>query len=859
MNVGRCGRGVEFSPAVRYNGERSGRVRFIGMFAPLSRERSINHPMPNRRSSSRFRLGRLSVALSGLCAVAASVAGAEVTPPRVTVRLVLLSAPSPFETTTNLESVGPRVGSQSQLTPGSTVFLEAWCQAPGPNGIVSAIIDLTYETSLFDTTTSQVSLASQWDTLPFAVSVDDSTGFVDDLGGNNLSGLGIAPDWAKIGTIALDVTTTSLDPVGFCSLFSGDPFITFAIEGEGLVPPGEVDYGCLTVGCVTNADCADQHFCTVDSCDPLVGCLRVPDNSRCDDGLFCNGPERCDPATGACPSGPTICPEACCEEVDTCIPTGGCCADSECDDLDACNGSETCVGGACLPGIDVVCTDDGTFCNGPETCDPVTGACPSGPAPCPEVCCEDLDTCIPTGGCCADSDCDDLDACNGSETCVAGACLPGIDVDCTDDGTFCNGPETCDPATGACPSGPAPCPEACCEDLDTCISTGGCCADSDCDDLDACNGSETCVAGACLPGIVVCTDDGNFCNGPETCDPATGACSSGPAPCPEVCCEDLDTCIPNGGICQCSNEPYLVGGSVFPDCSNPLNGVAGVPVCLACDGGYTCITATSGAQGLWSCPDVPCDTCTVTVDGSCAVEDGSCPPLSCTDSVVITVDDDHIPDNQSLAFQFGCIPHDMNGNGFESILGDVPCFVDHVYFNIDQPNPVCAGSVPCACDCNNDGFCSIFGDVPCFVDCVFFDQCCPALPAPSLRSDDLMDTGGIARAGFTVGGAVYANSDDPLSTGVVGVSVELFDASGSSIGSTTTGRLGIWNVDALQAGTYTVVFETFERDGAALRESMVIDVTEENRAAVQSIALHLIEEQSPRDLHRRKAGRNRRR
>jgi hypothetical protein len=61
--------------------------------------------------------------------------------------------------------------------------------------------------------------------------------------------------------------------------------------------------------------------------------------------------------------------------------------------------------------------------------------------------------------------------------------------------------------------------------------------------------------------------------------------------------------------------------------------------------------------------------------------------------------------------------HDWNGDGIVSIVGDVPPFVDCVYFGNCPPDAVGKG------DCNHDGIISIIGDVPCFVDCVYFGNC----------------------------------------------------------------------------------------------------------------------------------------
>jgi uncharacterized delta-60 repeat protein len=68
---------------------------------------------------------------------------------------------------------------------------------------------------------------------------------------------------------------------------------------------------------------------------------------------------------------------------------------------------------------------------------------------------------------------------------------------------------------------------------------------------------------------------------------------------------------------------------------------------------------------------------------------------------------------------------DMNRDGIVSIVGDVPPFVQVIYFqdytwyeeHFPGGDPVGVG------DCNGDGILSIVGDVPCFVDCAYFGYC----------------------------------------------------------------------------------------------------------------------------------------
>ncbi len=73
----------------------------------------------------------------------------------------------------------------------------------------------------------------------------------------------------------------------------------------------------------------------------------------------------------------------------------------------------------------------------------------------------------------------------------------------------------------------------------------------------------------------------------------------------------------------------------------------------------------------------------------------------------------------SFALDSHTLAHDWNGDGILSIIGDVPGFVNCVYFENcpDGINPIDVG------DCNKDGIISIIGDVPCFVECVYFGNC----------------------------------------------------------------------------------------------------------------------------------------
>lgn len=65
-----------------------------------------------------------------------------------------------------------------------------------------------------------------------------------------------------------------------------------------------------------------------------------------------------------------------------------CSTDTQCDDGDSCT-ADSCDAGCCDSAA-IECNDDGTFCNGVESCDPDTGACVSSGNPCrPNESCEE--------------------------------------------------------------------------------------------------------------------------------------------------------------------------------------------------------------------------------------------------------------------------------------------------------------------------------------------------------------------------------------------------------------------------------------------------------------------------------------
>eukprot|EP00899_Mesostigma_viride_P021639 jgi/Mesvir1/29477/Mv25115-RA.1 len=191
------------------------------------------------------------------------------------------------------------------------------------------------------------------------------------------------------------------------------------------------------------ADCDDGVSCTVDACDDsLGGCVNTPDHAQCDNGLFCDGRETCDPTAGCLAGAPPSCED------------GVACTVDSCDELRD----------SCLHVADDLHCRDGVFCNGQETCDPEAGCLPGA-----TISCDD-------GVACTFDSCDE----------PADACVNAPNSKFCDDGQFCNGPEVCNPFAGCQPGTPPDCSDgisctddSCDESADLCVNAPD---DFQCDD-----------------------------------------------------------------------------------------------------------------------------------------------------------------------------------------------------------------------------------------------------------------------------------------------------------------------------------------------------------------------------------------
>ncbi len=364
--------------------------------------------------------------------------------------------------------------------------------------------------------------------------------------------------------------------------------------------------GDVAAGCAKGAPlaCDDGIVCTADACDEVVkGCLHTPMHFLCDDGVFCDGVEACDAGVGCLEGKPVVCDDGLSCTADACDEAQKKCAfapsDAACDDGLYCNGPELCdpsgkAPSGCKAAVPVGCASDGVGCT-VDACDEATKTCTHTAD---HGLCGPNEFCVPVKGGCVSAkpcslavECDDGNACNGKETCNV-VCQPGVPVNCSDgiqcttdacdpptgacthapndafcdDGFNCNGKESCSAQKGCVTTGSIACDDGVACTLDLCQEPGTCVHapnDGICDDGKLCNGAEVCTAKGCVAGAPhVCPGDGIACTS-EVCDPLTNACKQvaddAKCPCGQTCSPQKGGCGQFCMVSTCQGKVYDCG------------------------------------------------------------------------------------------------------------------------------------------------------------------------------------------------------------------------------------------------------------------------------------------------------------
>jgi hypothetical protein len=344
------------------------------------------------------------------------------------------------------------------------------------------------------------------------------------------------------------VNVISIVPSGLCEGLSASPIID-GFYAQVTVSYSKRDPNCATATCNPATDrceysvirCDDENPCTIDTCDAEGACVYepAPEYTSCDDGNYCSGYEYCDGFGNCISNGPLYCGgdgNPC--TIDSCDPILGCMyepgpAGAPCDDFsscttdDACDANGYCVGRSLCddglpctddiadPGNACACThvmsfpgtqcDDGIPCTVNTTCDGTgsgASACTGGQStcddgnPCTDDACDAVLGCVHTNN---SSACDDFNACTGVDRCAGGSCQ--------------HIPVTCDDGN--------PCTDDACHLVAGCVHT----ARPDgttCDDGNAGTGNDACQGGVCA-GDATCTTT----NDPKTWGWYHSLCTSG--------------------------------------------------------------------------------------------------------------------------------------------------------------------------------------------------------------------------------------------------------------------------------------------------------------------------------------------
>ena len=399
--------------------------------------------------------------------------------------------------------------------------------------------------------------------------------------------------------------------------------------------------------------CDDKNACTDDSCDAGTpgqfvgkGCVNKDNAAPCNDGSACTSNDAC--MGGKCAAGPaTVCDDKNPCTVDSCDPKVGCQlanSASACDDANACTEGDLCMDGGCMGGKSKNCDDTNPCTN--DSCDKASGCVNQANA----ATCTDGDACT-TGDACAAKKCEGGAAanCNDANVCTddscdkASGCVNLANAATCSDGDACTTADVC--ATKKCVGGTAPncndanaCTDDSCEKATGCVNLANV---ATCTDNTVCTVGDKCSGKTCVAGQLLSCDDGKLCT-IDTCDPKVGCkladAASG--------CDDNNVCTEGDGCQSGACKPGTLkkcddANACTNDACDPKLGCTKTANTAACEDGNPCtktdVCKDSSCVAGTQCDDGnPCTSDSCDTGKGCKFENNT---LACDDKDVKTEKD----------------------------------------------------------------------------------------------------------------------------------------------------------------------------------------------------------------------------
>lgn len=149
-------------------------------------------------------------------------------------------------------------------------------------------------------------------------------------------------------------------------------------DGIACTTNDQIDANCNCTGTPSDVICDDGDPNTIDSCDPVAGCLHTcSPGTPCDDGDACTTGDILDAQCNCIPGTPTVCDDGNPNTTDSCDPAVGCqfvCnIGAACDDGNLCTENDKIDASCNCVGTPKDCDDGDPSTT--DSCDPASGAC----------------------------------------------------------------------------------------------------------------------------------------------------------------------------------------------------------------------------------------------------------------------------------------------------------------------------------------------------------------------------------------------------------------------------------------------------------------------------------------------------